>query len=379
MQVDVADLIRHFRHKSVSTGDQFPVVTSDKPFFVVAPTVTAKPSTGLTLGLSGNVAFVDGDPATTHISSLSGGLRVTQKDQTLSGLRLSAFTHDDRWFVQGDARMSWTSLNAYTLGANAPSSSGENQKFDVFRLYETAYRKVGRRVFIGAGLNLSDHLNIRPADGISSPSGAFETYSEANGFSENEQRSGGTNVALLIDTRDSSINADRGWLASTTYRTFFDGFFGGDSTWQELSVDVRNYQKLTQDGRQKLAFWMLGDFVTGGTAPYFDLPSTGGDLAGRSARGYSEGRFRGPHLLYGEVEYRDTLTPNGLVGFVAFLNTTTVDGDAPGQKLFQAFAPGAGFGLRLLLNKHSKTNLCVDYGWGVQQSRGLYLALQEAF
>ncbi len=87
---------------------------------------------------------------------------------------------------------------------------------------------------------------------------------------------------------------------------------------------------------------MLGDFVTGGTAPYFDLPETSGDSYGRSARGYGEGRYRGDHLLYGEVEFRDTLTRNGLLGYVAFLNTTTIDSDAPGERLFDSFAPGAG-------------------------------------
>jgi hypothetical protein len=33
----------------------------------------------------------------------------------------------------------------------------------------------------------------------------------------------------------------------------------------------------------------------------------------------------------------------------------------------------------VLLNKKSRTNLCTDYGWGKQGSRGLYLAIQEAF
>jgi hypothetical protein len=49
-----------------------------------------------------------------------------------------------------------------------------------------------------------------------------------------------------------------------------------------------------------------------------------------------------------------------------------------GQKLFDDFAPAAGFGLRLLLNKHSRTNLTADYGWGKEGSRGLYLGIQEA-
>ena len=79
------------------------------------------------------------------------------------------------------------------------------------------------------------------------------------------------------------------------------------------------------------------------------------------------------------MEFRDTLTRNGFLGYVAFLNMTTIDSEAPGQRLFDSFAPGVGGGLRFLLNKKSRTNLCVDYGWGKDGSHGLYLAIQEAF
>jgi hypothetical protein len=183
----------------------------------------------------------------------------------------------------------------------------------------------------------------------------------------------------MFDTRDNGINARHGVLASGTYRTFFSGFLGGDATWQEAYIDLRTYRPLTRDGRRRLAFWALGDFVTGGTAPYLDLPATASDAYGRSARGYGEGRYRGNHLLYGEVEFRDTLTSNGLLGYVAFLNTTAIDSGAPGEHLFDALATGVGGGLRVLLNKKSRTNLCVDYGWGKQGSHALYLAIQEAF
>ena len=73
------------------------------------------------------------------------------------------------------------------------------------------------------------------------------------------------------------------------------------------------------------------------------------------------------HLAYGEIEYRGTVTRNGLLGVVAFLNTTSVDNEDAGKKLFADFAPAAGFGLRVLLNKHSRTNL--TRGLRVGQSR----------
>jgi hypothetical protein len=64
---------------------------------------------------------------------------------------------------------------------------------------------------------------------------------------------------------------------------------------------------------------------------------------------------------------------------VAFFNTTTISNRSQGESLFDHFAPGAGAGLRLLLNKRSKTNLAFDIGFGENGNRGVYLAVQEAF
>jgi hypothetical protein len=377
--VDVGDLWRLVRHKNATEAELEAAAKSRERFLVVAPAIGSKPSTGLNGGLNGNVAFFSGDPATTHISTMSGGIKVSQKQQVLSGVKFSVFTQDDRWFLQSDNRLSWTSLNTYSLGLGAAQTGSENVKFDQVKLYETAYRSVKPGLFVGVGLNVNVHSNIRPGSGAMPPwdESAYAAYNQAHGFSADGQTSGGTSVGLLVDTRDNAINARRGWLASSTYRTFFNGFLGGDSSWQELSFDLRTYKKLTKDAGQRLAFWFMGDLVTGGTAPYLDLPATASD--GRSARGYGEGRYRGEHLVYGEVEYRGSLTQSGLFGFVAFLNVTTLDSTTTGERLFDAFAPGAGFGLRTLLNKRSRTNLCTDYGWGKAGSRGFYLGIQEAF
>ncbi len=64
---------------------------------------------------------------------------------------------------------------------------------------------------------------------------------------------------------------------------------------------------------------------------------------------------------------------------VLFANATTVDSMETHQHLFESFAPGAGFGFRVLLNKRSRTNLCTDWGWGKHGSHGFYLSIQEAF
>jgi hypothetical protein len=79
------------------------------------------------------------------------------------------------------------------------------------------------------------------------------------------------------------------------------------------------------------------------------------------------------------VEYRTTLMANGLLGAVVFANATTVSNLTEDERLFDFVAPGVGAGLRLLINKRSKTNLCFDYGVGRDGSRGFYVAVQEAF
>jgi hypothetical protein len=69
-----------------------------------------------------------GDPKTTHISTLQGGFRASQKKQVLSGFRLSVFTADNRWFLQGDHRLHWTSQNTCGLGADTLKADAENAK-----------------------------------------------------------------------------------------------------------------------------------------------------------------------------------------------------------------------------------------------------------
>jgi hypothetical protein len=70
---------------------------------------------------------------------------------------------------------------------------------------------------------------------------------------------------------------------------------------------------------------------------------------------------------------------NGLIGMVAFVNATTISNLATDERLFDSLAVGAGAGVRLLINKRSRTNLCFDVAVGKHGSRGIYLSVQEAF
>jgi outer membrane protein assembly factor BamA len=379
--IDVFDLIRKLRHKELTEEQKAAGADPAARMRAVAPVIGYKPSSGVMFGVAGNVAFFRGDPTTTRISSTVTSFTISTLKQVSLTARLSVFGRDGRWSLDGDNRAQWTSQDTFGLGTATSPDDDVNMEYDFFRVYETVYHKVYRNLLAGVGFHYSAHTNVEPGKDAEAAwnDSPYVTYSQTHGFPLDSQTSAGPSLNLRIDTRDNAINPGRGWLGSVSYRPFFKGFLGGDSTWQELYLDARTYKALDAAGRHKLAFWMWGDLVVGGVAPYLDLPATGMDKYGRSGRGYAEGRFRGERLLYGEVEYRATLTRNGLLGMVAFLNTTTLSNSESGERLFDRFATGAGAGLRVLLNKRSKTNLCFDIGRGRQGSHGLYLAVEEAF
>ena len=376
---DVFDLLRALRHKPPPPP---PGPDDYKQRMIAgAPVVSYGPTSGIGFGVAGNMATYNGPPETTRISSTVANVIATSKKQLLINAKMNNWTRDNGWHLAGDNRFYWTSQKTYGLGTDTSAADAVDQKYDTFRVYDALHRRVGPDLFLGAGLLYSIHRDVRPTDDAATEEWAaspYVTYSEANGFDPVSQTSAGFSVRALYDSRDSPINPDRGWYASVSHLLFFEDFLGGTSDWQQVSYDLRGYARLSRDARHKIAVWLSGDFVAHGTAPYLDLPATGMDTYGRAGRGYAQGRFRGEDLVYGEVEYRWTVTKNGLFGMVGFLNTQTLSNEQTGERLFDSLATGAGFGFRLLLNKRSKTNLCFDIGWGKGGSRAAYFGIQEA-
>jgi hypothetical protein len=66
------------------------------------------------------------------------------------------------------------------------------------------------------------------------------------------------------------------------------------------------------------------------------------------------------------------------LGGVLFVNGTTANNPIQTLKLFESVKPGYGFGLRVMVDKQSRTNLAIDFGMG-DKSTGFYLAAAETF
>jgi len=374
-ETDLGDAFRAWRKKPPPTGQP------KERMIIAAPVIGSNPSAGFVFGVAGQMAFYRGDPSTTRISSGTASLTISTKDQAVFNVRFQSFSEGNRWLIEGDNRFQSTSQDIYGFGTDTPSSAALNTLFRFVRLRETISRRVANDLYIGGGFLFDSHDNVRPATESDPnwPTSPYIRYSVENGLPTSGQQSAGFSVNLLLNHRDNDISARRGWMMSGQYRASFDGFLGGDSSWQELDLDARAYVPLTTYGQHRIALWTYTSLVTKGVVPYFDAPTTVMDKYGRSARGYQEGRYRGEKLIYGEAEYRGPIIKNGLLGMVAFATVTTVSNKQTGERLFDSAAPSAGGGLRLLLNKRSRTHLCLDFAWGKDGSMGVYLAIQDAF
>jgi hypothetical protein len=387
-QIDLLDLWHTIRNKPTSTKAE-----GEPPGRMIAamPIIGRNPTSGFTFGVAGQVAFIAGDPKTTRISSAVTSLSFSTKNEILLNVRFDAYTSDSEWLIEGDNRLYKSGEGVYGLGTVTPSDARIDADYSWLRLHETVYRRLRGAFYAGAGLLIDSHTHIRPATIPEEEwnAGPFVTYSQQHGLPTSSQQSAGISLNALFDRRVGEIDPRSGWMAQAWYRMSFKDVFSGDSNWQLTHLEARSYFPLGEHppanapgggvpAKHRLALWAFAD-LSSGVVPYFDLATTVSDTYGRSARAYIMGRYRGERLAYGEVEYRGMLTANGLLGLVVFANTTTVSNHRAGEKLFDNYAPAAGAGLRALFNKHSRTNLCIDFAVGKDGAKGVYLAIQDAF
>jgi outer membrane protein assembly factor BamA len=321
-------------------------------------------------------------------------VQLTSKRQTNINVRHNVYLSKDKWIFQGDWRLLFFTQPTYGLGIqdfpavfslNGASLKddivAQSMNFNYLRLYETAFRRISGNLYAGIGFFVDHHWNIDDQRLNLDSAQFFITshyfYSILENFPIRGYTANGLMIRALYDDRDNSINSfngiyiDAGIRLNTTW-------LGSNRQSTKLMLELRKYLNLLND-QQHLAFWLMGDFLLSGTMPYLALPSLGWDTYNRSGRGYIQGRFRGQNMVYAETEYRFQLNPSGFLGGVVFLNALTMDNKFIDQRLFDNFAVGYGIGLRIKMNKETRTNVCVDLGIGARGSSGIYFGIQEAF
>jgi hypothetical protein len=322
--------------------------------------------------ISANGAYyADTDPET-KLSAINTSVGYTQNNQIIIPILSNIWTKKNTYNLIGDWRYYKYPEYTYGLGGHT-NDVGNADKVDYSNLilHEAILRHLpGTEFCAGIAYNLNYHWNISeagPADGSISD---FQKYGLAK-----TSTSSGISLNALYDSRVNSINPSNAAYASITFCPNFTAL-GSDQNYRSLLIDLRKYINIGSSGNT-LAFWSYNWFTFNGNAPYLDLPSTGWDPYANMGRGYIQSRLRGKNLVYLESEYRFGLLPSGLVGGVIFANVESVT-DWPSNK-FEVLYPAIGAGLRIKVNKHSNTNVCLDYGFGLNGSNGLFINLGEVF
>jgi hypothetical protein len=392
-QKDLPDVIRRWRNKPPKA------VSENKSSLLLVPVFGANPAIGFMIGVGGQFAFKV--PETKRYSMLSGSVQATSKNQYLILLKNNIYTRKERIFLTGDWRFQIFSQPTYGLGTNAPlggileyqfniagtevndDSLAQPMKFNFLRIHQTAAIKVKNNLYLGLGYYLDgytkindERLRLNPGDTLLTSHYAYNTF---YGFSTKNYYSSAVHAALVVDTRDNMINAYKGYYLELGWRGALK-ILGNPKNGNMFDAEWRSFHGLSKrNPAHLLAFWVLGNFSPTGQFPYMILPATAYDQRSRSARGYTQGRFRGNDYVYAESEYRFPISGcGGLWSGVLFLNGTTASGAKNSPKLFESIKPGYGLGLRLMLDKKSRSNLAMDYGWGARSS-GFYLAVSETF
>jgi hypothetical protein len=390
---DLGDVIR------IALNKPSKVKPESSGSLILLPIIGSNPATGFMVGVGGQYAFKV--PGSTLYSAWMGSAQVTTKSQVLFLLKNNIYTKNNRFFLSGDWRYLIFSQDTYGLGTNSPEggiidyqynllglqlaedSLAQPMKFNFARFYQSVSCKINDGFYAGIGYNFDSYsrivdekLRLNPGDTLLSSHYAYNNY---YGFKTDKYFSSALNMNLIFDTRDNMINAYKGIYAMLSWRGGLK-VLGNNYNSNLFQFEWRSFHGLSKSNpRHLIATWLMVNLSREGQFPYLILPATAYDQRSRSARGYTQGRYRGNSLVYSEAEYRFPISkPGGILGGVLFVNATTADNPKQNLKLFGSVKPGYGIGLRIMADKRSRTNFCVDYGFG-DRSSGFYLAASETF
>lgn len=391
-QKDIKDLLRK---------KDKPPRPPKKMMILVLPNIGSNPANGFLLGVGGALGWYWGPRETTRVSNIGFSAVVTSKRQLLVFSKSNIYTTHDKLFLQGDWRYYIYKAPTWGLGTNAPDTSntsscwvwqGADVKategvypmlYDYIKFHEIANIKIAKFLYAGGGYHLDYYNNIKDdllnLDTIPLQITPHYAYSRLHDINPLKYILSGLSLNIVYDSRDNLMNPYKGYYANINYR-YNPTFLGSDQNSSSLWLEFRTYVPLSKKTpRHLVAFWAYGNFLITGNQPYLTLMALGEDQKGRSGRAYVAGRFRGEDLVYGEVEYRFPITQcSQILGGVLFLNVTTASNRTANIPLFAYLRPGAGFGFRFMINKHFRTNINFDVGFG-HRSKGFYFSGTETF
>ena len=357
-QQDIIDVLKRWHPRLPLTPHDSVILHEGKHFLLVIPQVGYTLQTRGLVAVLVNAAFRN--PGA-NMSSMTGTVAYTQNNQVILTANSSVWMSDNRFLWTNDWRLMHYPQGTYGLGMYTSTDRVINMDYAYLRLYQSLLRRLAPNLYAGIGYNLDLHWNIE----------SYARNREITRISrypygiEGRSVSSGPTVQILYDNRRNAINPVGGLYLNAVFWANAT-FLGSDATYQSLLMEARKYIHLPASSDNILAVWSYNSLTLSGNPPFLDLPSTGWDSNGNLGRGFIQGRFRGKNLLYAETEYRFRITTDRLLGGVVFANVQSVTEPDQNSGQFEKVVPAVGAGLRIKMNKISRTNLSIDYGFGME-------------
>ncbi|WP_316814696.1 BamA/TamA family outer membrane protein [Pedobacter nyackensis] len=384
-QYDVGDLFVSIFHPKKKAD-----VTRKKSAVTIIPNVAYNPSIGAQIGIKAVAGKVLGKDTKTLMSIAATSASITTKGIIYFYLNHNVYTPGNKWNLQGSLVAAKTVVPDFGLGIGNPAQGSEEDlilsnpdrksyvlRAEYYNFREKVYKQIQPNLFLGAGVSfeIRKKIEVRGSENALTP---YNIYSDRYGFERDHYQSNGMLFNVQYTTRDNQNRAYKGIYVDAGIR-MNQSWMGSTRNAVQITTDFRKYWSLSdRNPEHVIAFWNWGSYLVSGALPYLELPGTGRDTYFRSGRGYTVTYFKGPQYFYSELEYRFPIMRNKFISGVTFFNIQTAN-DEMGTRLFEQWQPAGGAGLRVLFNKATRTNLCLDYAIGRYGSKGLFLGLTEAF
>jgi len=176
--------------------------------------------------------------------------------------------------------------------------------------------------------------------------------------------SAGVGLMGMFDDRDNVSNPSRGTMAQIN-NFAYRASFGGESSYDVVSADARNYQRLSTE--QVLV--MRAHVRLAWNAPASKQSSV-------TLRGYTQGQYLGRNALSLELEDRYMFRPQW--GVKAFTGLTCLFGDGQACDAEHLY-PMAGAGVFYVIKPKENLLVSAEFAQGKSGNRGFYLRFGHPF
>ena len=293
-------------------------------------------------------------------SSLSAVFIVTQNKQLIGQLIPSIYWDDDKNYAGGVIAFTHWPNVFYGIGPNAKVGDAENFLQENFTFSGIYLRRLNNHFRAGVRF-VYENYTISEAEATKSLSTSTILGSEGGVHT-------GVGISISYDTRNNVYLTQRGYILGLKTMWHLPAI-GSDFRFAEYSFDARYFKSVWAN------HVIAGQFYSrliSGKAPFYALARNG--VAGL-LRPYRTARYRDQVFGMTQVEYRMPVWKKlGIVGFAGVGSVSANVGGLVNSNFFTSF----GVGLRFAVNP-AGLNLRIDYGWGAEGTRGLGIAIGEAF